>query len=614
MKIIREYSISHLKENWRNSTFIFVAIMIASSLICAMGVFSHTEWLNQIDTTISNRGSWQGHFEEPIQQAQLKYILENPQVKEVYIQSQAQTLKLSGTQRAYINLTSMSNNSWGDAFGKKNLIAGRLPEKSGEMVVSTLFLSENPQYKIGDTLILPAGERVLEGRIISEDSPRLEGESFQSASEQTVTITGSLHLKSVSAYPCYYAYGFLDLKSPLPEGMYIVSASLKNIHKSYELFPLLAASSGMKINSEGQYDITYNTTLLELYGVKDPNGNGSIFGLSGYFLTALLTMGLVMLVFIILIYNAFTVTSASQIKQLGILKSIGATPKQIRNCIYFEAFVLACGAVPLGITLGYLSMVTLINAVAFLLKNDMDTQLHVVFSWNIIMLAVLASACTVLLSAWGPARKLGKLLPIEAVLYLPGTASLKKAKQQRWVRKWFGFEGEIAINALQANIKAYRTTMISLTLLITLFFGFQCFATIWMMDQKQMLAGKDYTLTISTDTVNSPDPAMVKELSVIPGIQNQIMYRDSYYTLLWDEKKISSEFLAAGGYKDAYFGWNNLEREREQLRILVEMKGLDSVSFANYAKKSGFDPVQFNNPAEHKGLLLISPVVIFARL
>ncbi|KGE17693.1 ABC transporter permease [Paenibacillus wynnii] len=604
MKIIREYALSHLIENRRNSVFIFIAILVASSLICALGVYSHTEWLNKIDMTIASRGSWQGRFEEPIPQERLKYIQKNPQVKEVYLQSHAQTLKLSGASRSYISITPLSPNSWGTTIDLKLLLEGRLPAKSGEIVVSKLFFSENPQYKIGDTLLLPMGERVLEGNTIAVDSPRLEGETFLATGELTVTITGSLNVKGVSSYPCYDSYGFMDTQLLLPEGQYTVSASLKNIRKAYEVFPLLATNSGVNLNDEGQSVITYNTSLLELYGVRDPRGYGSNTGLSGYLLSVFLSIGLVMLLFIILIYNAFTVTAESQIKQLGILKSVGATPKQIRYCVLMEAFILASLAIPLGITLGYTSMLILIKFVMSQLKDNTDMHLQVVFSWEIILISILASVITVLLSAWGPAIKLGKLLPIEAVRNTPAAATPKKTRDHRWIRKWFGFEGELAINALYANKKAYRTTIISLTLCITLFLGFQSFSAIWIMDQKQMLAGRTYTLTISADILKDPDPLMLKELSGIPGIQKQVMYRDSYYSLLWDEERLSPDFRAVGGYKNHYFGRYNLEREGVRPRIFVELKGLDAASFAEYAKKAGADPAQFKIPAEHKGIVV----------
>lgn len=604
MKIIHEYALSHVKENRRSSIFIFVAILIASSLISAMGVFSYTEWLNEVDIATSSRGSWHGRFEEPIKREYLKYIQENPQVKEVYIQSQVQTLQLTGTKRSYINITQLSMNSWGNTTSRKALLEGKLPEKSGEMVVSKLFFTENPQYKIGDTITLPTGERVLDGSIMAKDSPFLNGEDFRAFGEQTVTITGTLNVPSVSSYPCYYAFGFLDLESPLPEGQYKVSASLNNIRKAYDVFPLLAANTGLKLDHEGRYDITYNTNLLALYGAKDPNGYGNSLDLSGYLLSALLSMGLVMLVFIILIYNAFTVTSTSQIKQLGILKSIGATPSQIRSCVRYEAFFLACIAVPLGISLGYASMAILIQIVNFLLKDTMDIRMRVVFAWPILLPSLLMSICTVFLSAWGPARKLGKLLPIEAVRYSPEAATLKKSKEHRWIHHWFGFEGDLAFNSLQANKRAYRTTLIALTLFITLFLGFQCFAAIWMMDQKQVLADKDYTLTISSALVDEPDPLMLKELSLLPGIHNQVMYRESHHTLLWDKKKISPEFQAAGGFKEDYFRGSNLEREGGHPRIYVELIGLDTDSFANFARKLDVDPTQFNHPAEHKGIIV----------
>ncbi|GGF88358.1 permease [Paenibacillus albidus] len=611
MKIIREYVHAHLKANKRSSFFIFTAIMIAAALLCAVGVLTYSQWLNERELTVKDRGDWHARFGEPVTAERLKYIQFHPQVEEIYLESQSQSLQLPGTKRPYLNLVQLNAGTWENTPYQRTLLEGRLPERDGEIVVSKQFFMENPQYTIGDSVILLKGQRVLNGVQITEEAPRLKGESFQAAGEQAFTITGSINVTSVSVYPCYYAYGFIESSAALPEERFTVSVRLRDISETYEVAAELAEQGGLKPKASGEMEIEYNTGLLDLYGVKAPHGERIFLQLSGYALASVLTTGLVMLLFIILIYNAFTVTAAGQIKQLGILKSIGATPGQIRRVVFYEAMALACVAVPIGLLLGYGGMAILIQGASALLEESSNSRLHAPFSWPILIIAGVASFATVGLSAWVPARKLAKLMPIEAIRNPRGWVQTGKVKGFHWAHRFFGIEGELAYNSFAANRKAYRTTLISLTLFITLIIGFRSFAVIWMTDQTLVLAEKEYTLDISIATIEEPDPAMLSQLSALQGIKKQVVYRGAEHTLSWEKQKISREFAAAGGFKDSYFSDSpdsrmptNLGQQEGKPQIFLELKGLDKASFADYCRQIGVDAEQFMGAAEPKGIIV----------
>lgn len=51
-------------------------------------------------------------------------------------------------------------------------------------------------------------------------------------------------------------------------------------------------------------------------------------------------MAIIMVGAISLIYSAFSISLSERTKQMGLLKSIGATKKQIRHSVVFEACVL----------------------------------------------------------------------------------------------------------------------------------------------------------------------------------------------------------------------------------------------------------------------------------
>lgn len=57
-----------------------------------------------------------------------------------------------------------------------------------------------------------------------------------------------------------------------------------------------------------------------------------------------------------LIYNAFSISVAERTRQFGILKSVGATKKQIRGSVLYEALVLCAVGIPLGLLVGCLGI------------------------------------------------------------------------------------------------------------------------------------------------------------------------------------------------------------------------------------------------------------------
>ena len=94
--------------------------------------------------------------------------------------------------------------------------------------------------------------------------------------------------------------------------------------------------------------INPNNTLLMFYGINDDNG---------FMTTITLATGMVALIIMIgsisLIYNAFAISLSQRSRYLGMLASIGATQKQKRSSVFFEAFVIGAFAIPIGILCGY---------------------------------------------------------------------------------------------------------------------------------------------------------------------------------------------------------------------------------------------------------------------
>ncbi len=118
----------------------------------------------------------------------------------------------------------------------------------------------------------------------------------------------------------------------------------------------------------------------------------------------------------LLIYNAFYISIAQDIRFYGMLKTLGATSRQLKKIVYRKAWRLCAAGIPLGLMLGWPAGRLLVPAIARMFSK----QMPVITTWNplIFAAAILFSVCVVFISCRKPARMAAKVSPVEAVKYV----------------------------------------------------------------------------------------------------------------------------------------------------------------------------------------------------
>ncbi len=175
--------------------------------------------------------------------------------------------------------------------------------------------------------------------------------------------------------------------------------------------------------------------------------------------------------------NAFRISAGERTAQFGILKSVGATKRQIAGTVMYEGLMLSVIGIPIGIALGLVVTFIGVNVANHFLSawnsiDDIGSELifEYVIAWQAIAASVIVAFATVMLSAWLPAYKAAKIPAIDAIR---GMGEVKlKAKQirtNRLVEKLFGFEGLLAAKSLKRSSRNFRATVVSLTVSVILF-------------------------------------------------------------------------------------------------------------------------------------------------
>ncbi|MBU2694272.1 FtsX-like permease family protein [Pimelobacter sp. 30-1] len=118
-----------------------------------------------------------------------------------------------------------------------------------------------------------------------------------------------------------------------------------------------------------------------------------------------------MAIFVVSSTFGFTVTARR--RELGLLRLVGATPRQVRRQVRVEALVVAVLAAVAGAALGQLVAL----ALAVLLAAQDVTPERVPLTWNLLPLAISAGCGVVvaLLGAWAASRRAAKVAPAQAL-------------------------------------------------------------------------------------------------------------------------------------------------------------------------------------------------------
>ena len=122
---------------------------------------------------------------------------------------------------------------------------------------------------------------------------------------------------------------------------------LKNPRSIYKELPELIKQAGIDI--QGDAELQYHNMLLSQYYIYSPEEKKNPPLLMTFYIFVMIVtcFSLAMI-----IYNAFGITMKSRLHQLGILQSVGATPKQIRAALMQESFALSLLPILAGMVFG----------------------------------------------------------------------------------------------------------------------------------------------------------------------------------------------------------------------------------------------------------------------
>lgn len=512
MNILNKLTQKHLTMNKKRTIVTIVGIILSTALMVGIGLLLSTFRESMIQEVIMERGDYNARIDD-ISKSNLAIINNNSNVKSYITRNYLGYDRIPTDETiSYFKLFSVD-----DAYmSHLTLIEGRLPKNSQEVVIPKyLYEQYSETLKIGNTLNLSIGDRYYEGKQVPDNAPYYEGEYINNPKEYKLTIVGVIERDYYedSEIGCFiYTTGLTSDKMD-------VFITYKKVNKTYENTERIAKSLGILQGDEYYDRVEYNTSLLALHGTS--NYSNLINSMAGMLI---IMLSLVSIACVIVIYNSFAISVMERKKQFGLFSSIGATKRQIKSTVLYEAMIVSLIGIPLGILSAYLGIYVVVLIMNNLLKGMFSVGFHLSTYPLFIIIPIIFMVITIFVSASIPAKRASKISPIEAIrLNDDIKIKSKKVKSPKIIRKLFGIEGDIAYKNMRRNKKKYRITVVSLFISIVLFISFSGYMTYFLASADSYLAIPEVDVFVRYDPKNS-DPEVIKSIKNNSSVEDYMEY------------------------------------------------------------------------------------------
>ena len=377
--ITKKLAKKSLQSEKRRNLMVVIAVALAAFLICFTGIVSTSLTQMQRNQVVDTyEAVWLGVEENDIET--LKGLPEFERVGGYYMLGEE--LSEQGYHASYVYCDAQMMEI---AKAQMELLEGRVPEKANEVVVSEYFLSTyGNNAKIGDTVTL-------------------DTESFHG--DYVVTgITDSVNEKEANTCAIILSNAALTEWNGFDPAGYRAYVHFKN---SDQLGEELMTS--------------YCREIAEEYQLPMPKMNSKYFAYASKSFDFALMAGVIALVLIggyIVIQSIFRISINDKIQSYGQLRTIGATPKQIKRIVKNEGRKLGSIGILIGTVLGVCG--------GFLLFSKGFNAVSYVAT---VILTLISSWIMISVSIRKPVKIAAGISPIEAVRFTPAQKDIRSRKK-----------------------------------------------------------------------------------------------------------------------------------------------------------------------------------------
>lgn len=515
----------YLKSNKKRTALTIIGIILSVALITSICTFILTVQNSMLEQQIKEVGAFHAVVEKATR-ADIEKLEINPKIDKLGLGKSEEPVQFIKDKLIGINHLNES----GFELMNVQLEEGELPKKGNEIAVERWILRYfESGIKVGDEIEIKdekgnAKSYVLSG-IVKDD--------WRSQNIGT-------------------AKGYMAVDHEILQGSEVTAlVQIKEKADKWQVINEIKESV-----SEGA-EVSHNEDLMRLTGESSDSGlNAAITTV------VIMVIGIVVLATVVVIYNAFQISIAERIKQIGLLRAIGTTKKQIINLVLREATLMILIGVPLGMFFGIIAVYCIAFVFTKLTPTGDFSNLKVVLSPITLILSGIIGALSIYASAYLPARSAGKTSPLVAI---SSQALIKKEKRSRgglFLGRFLKIDWGMALKNVKRNKKRFYVTVFSMAISVTLFVTFTSFAKFSSNFTDEITESNDMDFSVSLnyndDNVDGISEKLIDEVKAIPNVENiyKRYSRLSTCEALVDRSIIPEEVLKWSEKSGKEFGMN----------------------------------------------------------
>ena len=598
MNVFNKVTLQSLKKNKTRTIVTIIGIILSAAMICAVTTFASSIYNYAYENAVYVDGDWHGSAED-VDLKTYELIKNESKIEDYVYAQQLGYAKVDGCtneNKPYLFVLGAS-----DGFNEMmpvHITSGKYPTSATEILIPEhLYVNGGVELKIGDTIKLALGKRMLDGYSMGQNNPFYvydenndtvpSGEELVVEDTRSYTVVGFYERPSFENYtaPGYTAITIAD-KDAGEQYSYNVWFKMNKIKDVYSFI------------EDNQLPGRTNSSVLRYSGVSRYEGfNSMIISL------AVIVIALIMFGSTALIYNAFSISVAERTKQFGLLSSVGATKKQLRRMVVTEALMVSAVGIPLGIISGVggigITLIFVGNKFQALVGYPIPLKLSV--STLSLVIAVVIALLTVLISAIVPSKRATKVSAIEAIRQSKDiNTKIKKVRTSKLVYKVFGLPGMLANKYYKRSRKKYRATVLSLFMSVVLFVSAAAFTSALTESVSDSFGNVGYDILIygyENEFEKATVDDLLSELKSSKGV-NQVAYAQSsgYYVNV-SPNEVSKDYL------DYYSAAEDLQiAEIENVGVYTTIKFVDDSAYRDLLKTHKLNEDEYFNPDAPKAV------------
>ena len=352
MNIFNKVTLKSLAMNRTRTMVTIIDIILSAAMITAVTTLISSLQDYMLDNAIYQNGDWHGVFYDIDSETAEKLKYDKKIESAAFADNIGYAdIGSSNEYKPYLFIMGAD-----DLFMERmpiHLVSGELPRTSEEIILPAHLASNGGVlHKIGDKIRLEIGNRYFGDNKLTQRDPYVHPEDIDDGVDEEPIAGEKLFIKETRTYTVtgfYERPGFEDYSAPgytaitrmdpvCTSDSYAVYFRMNNPRETFDYV------SGFEFKG------TTNNDVLLYSGASRYNNFYYVL----YSLAAIL-IGLIMFGSVSLIYNAFAISVSERTRQFGLLASIGATKRQSRKMVLYEALFVSSIGIPPGILIVWYS-------------------------------------------------------------------------------------------------------------------------------------------------------------------------------------------------------------------------------------------------------------------